>query len=238
MTGHDERPTCPAEILDWLPWYADALPDAQRGAVEAHAAECAACRAEIAMLADGVIPPVEAPDSEQVFAKVLARIEAAGVGGGRADAAVGTGSVDVGGHRTASPARQAPRRPSAQPARRRLLERIALAAAFVAVAAAGWLANDFRRDTGAVYSTASEPAGTAPAAPSDAQLDVVFRGDASIERINTHLRALGATVVSGPSQAGRYRIALPPGSDAAAAAAMMRAEDAGVASFVEPVARP
>jgi hypothetical protein len=67
------------------------------------------------------------------------------------------------------------------------------------------------------------------------QLDVVFRSDVGIERINTDLRALGAVVVGGPSQAGRYRVTLPEGSDASAAAAMLRAEGRGVASFAEPL---
>jgi hypothetical protein len=224
MTGTDSKPICPEAILDWLPWYADdALPESQRGAVEAHAAECAECRAELAMLASGAVPAVDAPEPEQVFAKVLARIEAAGV----------APAAQVGGHRTASPARVAPRRPSAAAARRVWIGRLAAAAGLVAVAAIGWLANDFLADGDAVYRPASQPAAAQQAG--DAQLDVVFRPDASIERINTHLRALGAVVVSGPSQAGRYRIALPAGSDTAAAAAMMRADDTGVASFVELV---
>jgi hypothetical protein len=220
--------TCPPEILEWLAWYADdALPDAQRGAVEAHAAECAECRAELAMLAGAGAPLLDAPHADQVFEKVLARIEAAGVGGG---------AVEVGGHRTASQARHAPLRAPLRASRERRIGRIAAAAALlVAVASAGWLARDLA-GVDAIYRTASGPAATAPAgATSSAQLDVVFRADASVDRINTNLRALGAVVVSGPSQAGRYRLALPAGSDAAAAAAMLRAEDTGVASFAEPV---
>jgi hypothetical protein len=109
-----------------------------------------------------------------------------------------------------------------------------MAAAVLAVGVLGWLANDLvGRDPEAVYRTASET--PAPAAAATATLDVVFRSDASIERINTHLRALGAVVVSGPSQAGRYRISLPVGSDPTAAATMLRAEETGVATFTELV---
>lgn len=219
-----DEPNCPPEILDWLPWYTDdALSETQRGAVEAHAAQCAECRAELALLAGAEPPPQLMPDADQVFAKVLARIEAAGVVPEAAPA------------RPALPAAswRGPVLPARRVARTRLLARMAAAAAIVAVASFGWLANDWLRSEDAVYRSASAPVEPAAGAGA-AQIDVVFRGDAPIERINTHLRALGAVVVSGPSQSGRYRIALPAGSDAVAAATMLRAEDTGVASFAEP----
>lgn len=221
----ERPPTCPPEILDWLPWYADdALPEGRRGAVEAHAAQCAECRLELAMLAGEAMPPVAAPDAEQAFAKVLARIEAAGVG---------AEPVAVGGRRAPATARRSPPRP----ARARWTPRIAAAAVLLAVAAFGWIANDLlARDGEARYQTASGPAARV-ADGGAGQLDVVFRPDAAIERINANLRALGGVVISGPSQAGRYRIALPAGSDAAAAAELLRAEETGVASFAEIVLR-
>jgi hypothetical protein len=225
----ERMPICPPEILDWLPWYADdALPEALRGAVEAHAAQCAECRLELAILAGESEPPVAAPDAEQAFARVLARIEAAGV-----DAE----PVEIGGHLAPATARRAPPRPSLRPAQARWMPRVAAAAALLAVAALGWIANDLLARGGeAVYQTASGPAATVAGGAGD-QLDVVFRADAGIERINANLRALGGVVISGPSQAGRYRIALPAGSDAAAAAELLRAEEAGVASFAE-IVRP
>lgn len=227
MKNERHEPTCPSEILDWLPWYADdALSEQQRGAVEAHAAQCAECRAELALLAGADPPLLATPDADAVFAKVLARIEEAGVD--QDAVAPPAAPLAPTGPRRAAP----PRAPRA--ARTRLLARVA--AAVVAVAALGWVANDLARHADAVYRTASAPA--EPAAAADAaQVDVVFRGDAPIERINTNLRALGAVVVAGPSQSGRYRIALPAGSDVAAAAAMLRAEDTGVASFAEPTPR-
>jgi hypothetical protein len=221
--------TCPNEILDWLPWYADdALPAAQRGAVEAHAAQCAECRLELAMLAGEVTPAVDAPDPDAAFAKVLARIEAA---------EVGAETIAIGGSRVpAAAARRAPPRPSLQPERARRMPRMAMAAALFAVATAGWIARDLARHADAMYQTASGPAATVAGEAAD-QLDVVFRANAPIERINANLRALGGVVISGPSQAGRYRIALPAGSDAAAAAELLRTEETGVASFAE-IVRP
>jgi anti-sigma factor RsiW len=215
---------CPTEILDWLPWYADdGLSERQRGAVEAHAATCEACRTEITMLRGDAVPDIEAPAWEPAFAKVLARIEAAGP----------ESAVEAGGHRVPAPARRAPRRAGARSLRSRAFSRIAAAAVLAAVAATGWLARDWVAPE-AVYVTASEPA-PAVAAGHALQIDVVFRTGIEIERINTDLRALGAIMVSGPSEAGRYRLALPAGSNPAAAAAMLRAEGSGVATFAEPV---
>jgi Putative zinc-finger len=227
MSGHGNTATCPPEILDWLPWYADdGLPESQRGAVEAHAAQCEACRTELAMLAGDVRPEVDAPDADRVFAKVLARIEASGGD---------VGSVPAAGHLVPAPARRAPLRPTSRPLRSRAMSRLAAAAALVLVGAIGWLSHDWVvRRSDDVYQTASGPADPVGAS-NGVLLDVVFRTGISIERINTDLRALGAVMVSGPSEAGRYRVALPAGSNPAAAAAMLRAEATGVATFAEPV---
>lgn len=232
MTQERLVPTCPPEILDWIPWYADdALPETQRGAVEAHLAQCAECRLELAMLAGEAMPPGAPPDAEAAFAKVLARIEAAGVADPNSNA------IAVEGHRTLAVERHAPPRPSRRPARVRWMPRLAAAAALVAMATFGWLARDlFAPGDEARYQSASGPAATVAGGNAE-QLDIVFRPDAAIERINANLRALGGVVISGPSQAGRYRIALPSGSDAAAAAELLRAEDTGVASFAE-IVRP
>ena len=230
MNEHGNELTCPPEILDWIPWYAeDALAETQRGAVEAHAAQCEECRKELAMLSGGPAPSAAAPDPEPVFARVLARIEAEGMD----DA-----PIRVGSHLAPARARSAPLLRDTRRGGRRSLSRIAAAAALVlSVGAAGWFANASARLAAATPSTARLPHPRRPRSSADSgvQLDVVFRGDAGIERINTDLRALGAVVVAGPSQAGRYRVALPEGSDASAAAAMLRAEGRGVASFAEPL---
>lgn len=229
MTEHRNATICPPEILDWIPWYAeDALAEAQRGAVEAHAAQCEDCRVELAMLSGGPAPSAVAPDPEPVFARVLARIEAQGVG----DAPVRGGSQLA----RAVAHRAPPLRRTHRAARWSLSQVAATAALVLGVGAAGWFANSaFAPHTDTSYSTASDPGTIALADGSAVQLDVVFRGDAEVERINTDLRALGAVVVSGPSPAGRYRVALPGGSDASTAIAMLRAKGGGVASFAEPL---
>jgi hypothetical protein len=226
MSGLAET-TCPPEILDWLPWYADdGLSESQRGAVEAHAAQCEACRAELAMLAGDAAPESDVPDPERVFAKVLARIEAAG----------DSHSVPASGHLVPAPARRAPPRPSSRPLRSRVAARLAAAAALALVGAIGWLSHAWvSRAVDDKYRTATGPDSMASSATAGGELDLVFRPGVSIERINTDLRAIGAVVVSGPSEAGRYRVALPAGANPAAAAAMLRAEATGVATFAEPV---
>ena len=227
--NHSER-ICPPEILDWIAWFPDAgLSEAERGAVEAHAAECGACRREIDVLAGRLELPGE-PDAERLFAKVLARIESESLAGRRL---------------AADPPGAAPTRPRrawvpAAPRRGRML-RVAPGAALwaagiafaVLFAGLGWIAGTSRTGGDRLYQTASEPVpGPVPVGVS---LDLVFRSDASAERINTELRGLGAEIVGGPSQLGRYRVALPASADPAAAAELLRAEGTGVASFAEPV---
>ncbi|MEZ4334216.1 MAG: zf-HC2 domain-containing protein [Myxococcota bacterium] len=71
------RAQCPEEVLAWIPWYGDGLLTArERGAVEAHAADCADCRAELDIVS-GVAwacAGIELPDAERVFDEIRARI--------------------------------------------------------------------------------------------------------------------------------------------------------------------
>jgi hypothetical protein len=82
------------------------------------------------------------------------------------------------------------------------------------------------------YETAAGPvAGDVGAGP---RLEVVFRDDASADQIRAQLRAVGATVISGPTQLGVYRLRLSPGADVSAAIGRLRVEGGGVATFAEP----
>ena len=66
---------CPPDILELLPWYPDeGLTDAERGAVEAHAACCAECRREIHGAFGETDLPADAPAAERVLARVFDRI--------------------------------------------------------------------------------------------------------------------------------------------------------------------
>ena len=66
---------CPSEILDAIPWYPSGLSEAERGAVEAHAADCIQCRSELGFVLGAELPREEVPDPDRVFARVLERIE-------------------------------------------------------------------------------------------------------------------------------------------------------------------
>jgi len=219
MTWQDAA-SCPADVLEAIPWYPDGLGASQRGALEAHAATCVACRRELAFVrgepAEGAL---EAPDVERVWRRVLDLV-AADAGGVPAPSAP----------RAAAPRRSA-RWPSAFAARLPLAASVALAVAFGtlgAVVGARFLAPE------PVYRSAT--AGAEETGSAGPMLDVVFREDASAARVQEALRGIGGTVVAGPSPMGVFRVALPPGSDAGAAATALRAEAGGVATFA--AARP
>ena len=222
MTGDWNDPACPEEVLEAIPWYPDGLTPSQRGAVEAHAAGCTACRREIAFVQGEPADEITAPEAERVWARVLERIAAEG------DEAVAT--------RAAVAPLRAPRRASgwlraaARPLP--LAASMALALAFGSLGALLSLRLSGVGDE-PVYQTASAPLPEVSAA--GPALDVVFRKSASAGEIEQTLHGIGGSVVAGPSPLGVYRVALPPGVDAAGAAATLRAEAGGVAALAEPV---
>lgn len=221
MTDERSEAACPADVLEAIPWYPDGLGEVQRGALEAHAAACAGCRRELAFVqGQPAEEPEAAPDAERVWARVLERVAAEGG--------------------------EARLRPAPLPAARRAASRRWLGAAAgplplaasialaLAVGALGLAAGSLLRAPELpVYQTASAP--RSEGAVAGPGLDVVFRKDASAGEIEAALRGIDGAVVGGPSPLGVFRVALRPGADAAVAAAALRAEADGVASFAEPV---
>ena len=210
---------CPREVLDWIAWYPEGqLPERARGAIEAHAAECARCREELAMLEGRVEPrDPELPDAEVVLARVMARLEGTGAPG-----------------RSVSGLSRAPARPRLRGAARRgaAAAALLLVGALAGGLAASWLATD---GPDATYRAASGPPPVAPSGSGPA-LDVVLRDDVSVGALRQTLRELGANVLAGPSAGGVMRIALPTGADVSAAAARLT-DTGGVARLAEPVER-
>ena len=207
---------CPDDVLAAIAWYPDGLDAERRGAVEAHASDCALCREEISFLrGEGTVAPAPVAESERVYARVLERIEA------YEDRARGSA-------RTVAPVRRAilwaPSRAAAA----------LLAAAFVG-AGGMWLGT--RSAAPVVYEGASAAPEVSAVVPSDPSLDVVFRPDASAERVHAALRAIGGEIVSGPTQLGVYRVRLAPSADVSAAASVLRGDGQGVASFAEQTHR-
>ena len=186
----------------------DGLDEARQGAVEAHAADCAACRDEIAMVLapnpGAVAPAVAAPDAGRLYADVRARIRAA---------------------EELAPTRRAP---TATPRRswRGQSVRSALAAGLATLALGGALgvalgATLFGRAE-PVYRTASEAPAPTAAGPA---LEIVFRDDATAADIHQALRATGATMSSGPTPLGVYRVSLSAGADALVSRGVLRSFD-------------
>jgi hypothetical protein len=216
--GHE--PMCPQEVLALIPWYPDgALSAAERGAVEAHAAGCAACREEIHALIGSFepAPHVNVPPAATVLARVLDRID-------RAEA---TGKA--GARRRIG---MAPGRPSTTE-RRVAPRRLALAASLALAAGVGALATVsagrlFGADS---YQTAAGPEAVHASGP---LLEMIPRDDVSAAELRTALRKIEGELVGGPAGTlGRYRVQLPAGADAAAAAAHLRAREGGIATYAE-----
>ena len=219
ITTHGQtEPGCPPEVLDWIAWYPEGdLPESVRGTIDAHAAECASCREEIArMQGDDAQLVEELPDPEKVFARLSERIRAAGGAPTRAPGAA--------------------TRPRPRPiwvATRRAT----MAAALALAVGAGVAGAGIMLWTGTYAQDTYLPVSDLPAAVSTdvVRLDVVFRPEVSFGRIHDALNEVGATVVAGPTRGGVMRLHLPSGSDPKAVAARLRAIDSGVALFAEPV---
>ena len=78
-TRETRRQRCPAAVLGWIPWYAEGgLTARERGAVEAHAAECGECRSELDIVAGmpWAFDGIDLPDAARMFTEITARIEA------------------------------------------------------------------------------------------------------------------------------------------------------------------
>jgi hypothetical protein len=198
---------CPEAILASIPWYPDGLTAEECGAVEAHAADCRACRAELAFVRGDEEPAIELPDPERVYARVMDLISGDATGGGISAARRAVGHA----------ARQA-----------------SLAAGILVAVCSGMLT------TGAIWFVRVAPTyeTAAAGAPSleagGARIEVVFREDASADQIRARLREVGATVISGPTQLGVYRLRLAPGADVSAVIDRLRGEGRGVATYAEP----
>jgi hypothetical protein len=214
---------CPAEILDWIPWYpGPGLSEAQKGAVESHAAECARCRQELALLAGKeridleVLPPAQA-----VYARVLARI---------ADEKAGFDAANLGGTPPAHRLLKVEARRHGSQILSYWREAVVVAAAAAAAGVAfGWISGHSVAQP--VYESA---AAVEALVGGVVAVDVIYRDDVTAQQIHVALRALGAHVVSGPNGAGVMRLELPPQSDAVAAARLLTAEPGGIARFAEP----
>jgi hypothetical protein len=201
--------TCPQLVLDWIAWYPDGdLPSDVRSAIEVHAAECSACRQEIAALAaTGPDEPADSPAARRTFARTLDKIRT-------------------------QPSRMAPPPQRRWVLRPRFAVAAGLAVALISATAGIVATQHLGRAAAASYRPASAgPTDRQPAGPS---LDVVFRADVPFAEVTRALQAIDATVESGPSARGIVHLRLARGADAAAAARRLESGDLRVADFAQP----
>jgi fervidolysin-like protein len=197
---------CPEEILASIPWYPEGLSAEECGAVEAHAADCRACRAELSFMRGDEEPAIEVPDAERVYARVLDRISGDHVM-----------EMESRARRMGRAARQ-----------------VSMAAGLLVAVISGTLTTGaiwIVREAPTYGTAAADPSAIIAAWP---HLQVVFREDATASEIRAALDRAGASVVSGPTQSGVYLLRLAPGTDVGAAIGALRDEDHGVAAVAEP----
>jgi anti-sigma factor RsiW len=207
-----DTPSCPEDVMQLIPWYDDKqLSSEERSRIESHAAECAACRAEIGWMRGERAPePTSVPSADAAYSRVRAKIEAPPV---------------------RLPSRRDREAPTSSAAVTDRWRRVAVAAGVVLALAAGVVAGRQWAAPGkGIYRVATVTADTARG-PS---LDILFRADVEAGRITDALRAIGGMVVSGPSKLGVYRVQLD-GSDGEAAAKLLRGDGRGVATVAEVV---
>jgi len=181
------------EIWGLLPWLANGRADAaQRRRAEAHLADCADCRTELAReqrLASAMaLPVMKGPDVSQGLTRLMQRIDHAesvraprmpriAAGGGSA-ATIRLSTAAVLG---------------------------ALQLALVAAAAAWWLNGQTPNEaTAGSYQTLTQA--PAAATPASAGLRVVFHSGQPIGQLQTLLVTHGLAIVSGPTEAGVFTL--------------------------------
>jgi anti-sigma factor RsiW len=221
-------PDTHAEAWALLPWLANGrIAPEEREWVDAHVAECAECRAELAaqrMIAQSMTStPAGADvtpgnDEQMAFNKLWARIEAAEA------ATLSTKLVATGMDTPAAPRTS------------RTIRWLAAAVVVQAIGLGVLAVSALRAPAGSELITVSMPQNplTAPA------VRLVFAPEASMETINTLLAHQGLQLVEGPGLQGNFTAvlstdAVASGASADTVAAVMK-KDPNV-SFAEPVAR-
>ncbi|HEX5683183.1 MAG TPA: zf-HC2 domain-containing protein [Ideonella sp.] len=209
------------ETWGLLPWLANGRADTvQRRRAQAHLADCADCRAELAreqyLAAAMAQPSVPGPDLSQGLARLMQRLDqATPARPSRPWLAIGTGRGATIRLSTAA-----------------LLG--ALQLALFAAAAAWWLHTSApAAGSASGYQTLTQaPSSTPPAGPG---LRVVFHGGRPISELQALLVGHGLVIVSGPTEAGVFTLrpaATRPMRDIDALAAELRRSP--TVAFAEP----
>ncbi|MCR9092706.1 MAG: hypothetical protein NXI30_00680 [bacterium] len=240
MTREARSIRCPQSVLGWIPWYGETdergerLLDArQRGAVEAHAAECADCRAELDMISGAPFEiDVALPDPDRVFDEITARIDAGEADGvdtappfpapSASPAEAEVVPIEAAAPLTEDEVRELTRWVLSEEREREAeirtdsavddvvrgpwgIRPVQIAAAAAAIFGLGLLGGAVVENP--FVQSADYTLASAPAeVASGALLDVVFVEGVTAREIGEGLRAAGLEIVSGPSSVGRYRL--------------------------------
>jgi hypothetical protein len=186
------------QIAELLPWYVNgSLTGAERAGVEKHVRECLPCRAALR-------------EEQRICGLVGAQDDVpVGVGHGVSDL---LRKID-GGHARA--------RPSS------LRTQLGIAAGVfsVSVAVAGWLVLTGSPDGGAPAVDASVAPFTTLTDGADAaadRIDIVFAAGIDDAGIRALIESVDGRLIAGPSELGRYVVAVAPASDAGLSALIER----------------
>lgn len=196
-------------VSELLPWHANgSLEPSESSRVERHLAECAECRDELALCRDAAQAIVATADtgwepSPGHLDRLMERIPAT--------AAEPATAVSLAARLRAG-WRELPER-----ARWLVAAPSALAACLAAVVL--WQATTLEPR---IYETLSTAESVAPAdAP---RAEVAFAGDATVGELGALLRAVGGSIVEGPSALGVYTLSFPPDADLDDVVATLRAD--------------
>jgi anti-sigma factor RsiW len=213
-------PGCDSEAARLLPWFVTGrLEPQERARVEAHLAQCAACRADLA--AETLVhtavrhEPRVAYSPEPSLQKLMHRIDEL-----ERELPVSTPPQET---NLGRPSQRAP------------VSRWLVAALVVQTVGLGWLGSQLwdrssMSDAPAAYRTLDSA--TSLASP-PAQVRVVFAPGTTIDEVVEVVRAADAQIVGGPSESGAYALSIGSGSLEARLALLRR--DARIV-FAEPIA--
>ncbi|MFL5298609.1 MAG: zf-HC2 domain-containing protein [Phenylobacterium sp.] len=199
------------EMADLLPWYLTGqLDEAERGRVQAHLKVCAECQAEV-RFHEKLGPEIAALplDVEQGWMRMRRQIEA--------DAAVRIPARRVGG---------------------------ALALTWHASPMwSGWAAASAMLVAGLLWLQPLSPTGryhalSARTAPAPGDALVIFQPQTPEGDLRAALKASGARIVGGPTEADAYVLSIPMARRAQALAALRARSDVVMAEPIDPGAQP